>query len=157
MTSILPVSANKGGGGGKSPTLVTLTGDIMYHTVESLPGSAHIKETKRSWTGVIGVEGKNQPRYEIAFHEKWPSPFGSQSIEAYKTFINIYAYKDGTGNVRVTISHETDTENYVMWCLGEWTGDFQEGLHIEILDVTTSFGGTIDSDDFPIELDIEVQ
>lgn len=140
LTMILPVSAKRGGRG-QSPTMVSIAEDILYSSDPTGPGPVKYHNTKRSFGVTVGVEGKKQPRYDITFSTDWPDPdFSGQTYESYKTFITIYGYKDESKVARVTISHETETENYVMWCMGEWSGDLIDTIEISINEVTTSDG-----------------
>lgn len=155
MAMILPVSAKKGGGG-KSPTMVTITEDIEYSVDPSGPGPVKYQNTKRSFTVTVGVEGKKQPRYGIKFSGNWPDPeFSGQTFYSYKTFIVVKGYKYGSGDVCwVAISHETETDNYVMECTGTWSGDLINTIVISIDEVTTSDGFTDDDVDLDFVIDL---
>jgi len=147
MTVIIPVSAKKGGG--KTPTMVMLTGDILYdtdppdHDVSYL-GPAKYQNTKRSFTLTIGVEGKKQPRNDITFSDKWPdSIFKGKTFESNRTFIVVKGYKYGEWEDGwVSIGHETDTESLVMSCKANWYGDPTSEIRISIYEVTTSNAST---------------
>jgi hypothetical protein len=139
MAMILPVSAKKGGGG-QSPTTATITGDIAYPSDILDPGPVKYQNTKRSFTVTIGVEGKKKPSHDITFSGEWHDPiFSGKTFDSYRTFVVVKGYKYGTWeDAWVAISHETDTENYVMSCLGTWDGDLTNTIEISIYKVTTS-------------------
>jgi hypothetical protein len=148
MTSIIPVSAKKGG---KTATTITLSGDIDYE------GPAErLRDTKRYFSLSIGVEGKNQPRLSINYTGIWPGYFKNKELDSYKTFITIHINKDEGEQVRMTCSHEDADGNWVMWCKGTW--GYDDGLmQIWIYEVRTSEGLTeFDEDEQPY-FTIEIQ
>jgi hypothetical protein len=122
-TLILPVAGKKGGG--ESPTQVNLSGDIECN------GPAKFHDTKKSLTLSVGEEGKKQDRFPISFSEKWPDPFGGNTYESYKTFVNVYGYKDGSYFVRLTIGHEDENGHFVV----KGTG-FYEWISADVLKIT---------------------
>jgi hypothetical protein len=135
MTAILPVSAKKPEGGGKSPTIVILTEEIEYD------GEAErLRDTKRYFSVSIGVESTKQPTSLITYGTEWPSPFRGEKFLSYKAFITIHVNKNEGNEVWMTCSREET--GWVMWCKG--TAVPGEGyMEIWIYEAKTAESGTV--------------
>jgi hypothetical protein len=136
MTVILPVSAKKPEGGGKSPTTVLLDGEIIYDGP-----AARLRDTNSYFSLTIGVESKKQETSLITYTDKWPYPFDGVDFESYKSFITIHVNKKEGNEVWMTCSHEV--EGWVMWCKGTGVQDTDGNWLISINEAKTAESGTI--------------